>query len=52
VRPTLPFVPVHLKTAFLEDFVHDWIIRSGRFHYYSRVVDIRTTGIWLLLEWE
>lgn len=49
--PTLPFTPVHNQTAFLEDFMHDWIIRSGNLYYFSRVVDLRQGGIWILLEW-
>lgn len=28
---------VHLKSAFLEDRVHDWNIYDGRFSYFSRI---------------
>jgi hypothetical protein len=48
-KPRLPIVPVHLKNAFIEDFVHDYNIRGGKLHYYSRVTD---RPLWILLESE
>lgn len=48
--PSLPFSPVHLTNAFLEDRIHDWnIMPDGRLRYYSRV---STGQVWLLLEWK
>jgi len=33
--------PIHNKTAFLEDMVHDWRVRpDGTLSFYSRVVEI------------
>lgn len=33
--------PIHNKTAFLEDMVHDWRVRNdGTLSFYSRVVEI------------
>lgn len=49
--PVLPFVPIHLHTAFLEDLMHDWKDGGGRFRYYTPL-DLTTVGQWLLLEWE
>lgn len=46
--PELPFLPVHNRNAFLEDWVHDWITRDGHLIYYSRVTE---TPMWLLLEY-
>ena len=46
-RPQLPYKPVHLVNAFLEDYVHDWDINNGFLHYYSRVTN---GGNWALLE--
>ena len=50
--PELPYTPVHMRTAFLEDYVHDWRVEKGGFWYYSRVHDLYRSGVWLLLEWE
>jgi len=50
--PEFPFQPVHRQNAFLEDLTHDWIVRGGTFSYFSRVIDLRQTGVWLLLEWK
>ncbi len=47
VPPPLGQSPSHLTGAFLEDHNHDWIIRDGHLHYYSRVTK---GGLWLLLE--
>ena len=47
--PKLPFLPVHRCGAFLEDSVHDWNWRGGKFYYSSRVAD---HPVWLLLEYE
>jgi len=47
--PSLPIRPKHLNGAFLEDAVHDWNWRNGKFRYYSRVVP---GHVWLLLEYE
>jgi len=47
--PELPYIPVHLKNAFLEDRVHDWDIVQGYFRYYSRISE---GDIWILLELE
>jgi hypothetical protein len=52
VPPELPYTPQHLQNAFLEDHVHDWIIRAGSLQYYSRAVNLQHTGVWLLLEWQ
>jgi len=46
-KPTLPFKPVHNENVFLEDHMHDWIIRNGYFFYFSRISD---GDVWLLLE--
>lgn len=32
--------PKHNVSTFLEDKVHDWQIRDGKLHYYSRVAAI------------
>jgi len=48
--PKLPFTPVHTENAFLEDHVHDYVLRQGQFHYYSRVTDLTKSGVWLLFE--
>jgi hypothetical protein len=45
--PILPFKPAHLTNAFLEDKMHDWDIREGKLHYYSRACE---GGVWLLFE--
>lgn len=47
-RPELPFAPVHLTNAFLEDKIHDWNWRAGVLTYRSRVAD---GPVWLLLEY-
>jgi len=51
--PILPYNPMHLRNAFMEDRMHDWIIRERGseqfFDYSSRVVD---GAVWVLLEWE
>jgi hypothetical protein len=46
--PTLPVTPVHFKGFFFEDRIHDWNIRNGKIHYYSRIVE---NACWLLLEY-
>lgn len=52
VAPTLPYIPVHLNGAFLEDYVHDWDWNeTGVIRYYSRVISAMD-GVWLLLEWK
>lgn len=48
-EPEFPFEPKHLKNAFLEDKVHDWNVRGGKFHFATRVTD---TGVWLLFEYD
>ena len=48
-KPQLPFAPMHLHGAFMEDYVHDWNWRGGVFRYYSRVVNGPT---WVLLEYK
>jgi hypothetical protein len=50
--PGLPIVPAHMKNAYLEDHIHDWIVRGGVLYYYSRVVDLKRNGNWLLLEYK
>lgn len=51
-KPELPLTPVHRSNAFLEDVMHDWAIRAGYLHYFSRIVDFEEEpGVWLLLEW-
>jgi hypothetical protein len=45
--PKLPFQASHLNGAFLEDYVHDWDWRGGKFYYRSRVAD---RPVWVLLE--
>lgn len=48
--PTLPFVPVHNKNAFIEDYIHDWtMIDETTMKYYSRVV---LDSVWILVEYE
>lgn len=47
--PSLPIVPIHFTNAFLEDIVHDWVWRDGKFWYYTRAIDGR---VWLLLEYD
>lgn len=33
--------PIHNRTGFLEDFIHDWRVRpDGTLSFYSRVVEI------------
>lgn len=46
--PALPFVPVHLQNAFMEDHIHDWRLSGSTLSYYSRVMD---RGVWVLLEY-
>ena len=48
-EPELPIRPVHLRGAFLEDYVHDWNWKDGQMRYYTRVMPGR---VWLLLEYE
>ena len=45
--PKLPYDPVHLTNAFLEDKGHDWSQSENAIRYFSRVVE---DGVWLLLE--
>lgn len=45
--PALPFVPMHGRNAFLEDWMHDWNIITGKFHYGSRIAD---HDVWVLVE--
>lgn len=45
--PALPIVPVHGENAFLEDRMHNWNIRSGQLHYYSRIAN---GPVWVLME--
>lgn len=47
--PALPISPRHNVNAFLEDKVHDWNWKRGKFRYASRVCEGR---VWLLLEYE
>lgn len=46
-KPKLPYTPEHHRNAFLESRIHDYEIKNGNLHYYSRVSD---GGVWLLLE--
>jgi hypothetical protein len=53
VRPALPMTPVHRNGAFMEDYVHDWNVRSVGtpemvLTYYSRAMDSR---VWILVEY-
>lgn len=41
----------HGTTAFLEDFIHDWNVRGGKFVFYSRIVK-EGDEIDLLVEYE
>lgn len=41
----------HLRTAFLEDHVHDWSIHNGVFSYYSRIAE-KGEKMDLLIEYE
>lgn len=45
--PSDSIYPRHNVNAFLEDRIHDWDVRNGALHYYSR---ISQGGNWLLLE--
>ena len=46
-RPPDPaLVPQHRVNAFLEDPMHDWLWKSGKLHYYSRMMD---SPVWVLL---
>jgi hypothetical protein len=53
LKPVLPLKPIHGNGAFLEDYIHDWNIRSAKanskpqFVYASRACD---GGVWILLE--
>lgn len=47
--PQLPIIPKHNHNAFLEDKMHDWNVRNGEFHYYSRISE---GEVYLLLEWK
>lgn len=47
--PELPMKPQHRVNAFLEDKIHDWNWRNGKFRYVSRVSDGEQ---WLLLEYK
>ena len=47
-KPKIPFIPIHRKNAFLEDYLHDWDIISNKLIYRSRFSD---GGHWLLLEY-
>lgn len=49
--PQLPFEPVHTQNAFLEDLVHDYQFRPEKLLYYSRVTDLKKSGVWLLFEY-
>lgn len=49
VKPPIPERLIHLENAFLEDYIHDWNIRAGFLHYYSRTTD---GGVWVVLEFE
>ena len=51
IPPKLPIEPRHLVNAFMEDNVHDYLFRQGEFRYYSRVVDLKKGGVWLLFEY-
>lgn len=45
--PVLPIKPQHNVNAFLEDPMHDWVVRNGELHYASRVAG---GPVWILLE--
>jgi hypothetical protein len=47
IPPGLPYQPQHNVNAFMEDYVHDWVMTPGVFHYKSRVCE---GGVWVLLE--
>lgn len=47
--PPLPYLAVHNHNAWLEDFMHDWSIRQGQFHYGTRIMD---RSVWVLIEYE
>lgn len=49
IPPIMPFVPKHHHNAFLEDYMHDWDIRQGMFHYHGVA---RDGNNWILLEFE
>jgi len=48
VKPELPFIPVHQRTAFLESRVHDWDIHNGIFEYRAR----SDGKVWVLFEFK
>lgn len=31
---------IHLKTVFLEDYIHDWNWSDGQFRFYTRVAEV------------
>jgi len=48
--PSLPYAPVHLKGAFIEDQGHDYSQdEKGNIHYFTRVTN---EAVWLLVEVE
>jgi hypothetical protein len=47
IAPVLPIHPVHGHGAFLEDYGHDWTVRSGNFIYRSRITD---QPIWVMVQ--
>ncbi len=47
--PVLPIAPIHLRGAFLEDFLHDWNMRGTTLRYYSRVMQ---DNVWILVEYK
>lgn len=49
--PSLPYTPDHWVTAW-QSHAQDWRIECGQFFFSSRVHNLCTSGVWLLLEWE
>jgi hypothetical protein len=50
--PVLPLLPLHGRTGFLEDKIHDWDWRptsGGTFYFHSRIAD---RPVWVLLEYK
>ena len=43
--------PMHNQSAFLEDRIHDYVVRDGKLHYYSRVVE-KGHSVQIVLDYE
>lgn len=48
-KPDKDVIPTHNHNAFLEDFIHDWVMMGSTLKYFSRVA---THSVWILIQYK